>query len=1002
MSINKNFVVKHGLEVDKNLILADADVNRVGIGTTIPKHTLHVNGGIGATSLYVSGISTVKNLVLDGSVSAGGTTGKKRFYLTSTGTGVTWSSLSKNSIFTEAFVGQTTFYINYQLNTVEVYVNGVRLAPNEFEAIDGTTVVLISPCFGGEIVEILANDVVPLAEVGIGITVSYNDVLVNGPAATTLVNFTGTGVTVTSASASAVNVIIDKTSNPPGKTIYIAMNGSDSNDGLTLEFPKRTLKAAAAIALAGDTIKVSPGTYIENNPITLAPDVSVEGAELRNCIITPNNPGLDLFWVSNGNHITDLSFQGQSATGGASVVAFKPLVGVASDRFFDAARMIRYNLDYIASEAVGYLTSTDYKSPAFSLTGANYTSCKNDIKNIFKAVCHDITRGGNSKSVGAGLSYYDNDNVLQHIVGVKTETIDTIRYAAGITRSIINNSTWGGKTVGIATTVVSASYNNVTGIATITATNHGLGNHEAVKIVGLGFTCPSGVGTVYYPSGNLGYVFPVNNVIDANTFEVVVGQSTLPHTYVSGGTIQKCQNYQNTFTQIKDLSMQKDPTTGSNEAVNGCANVVSAIYSCVGVVTTIINQGPGAVGTLFNIRYPGNSGIGTTDPNYIPSQGVGNVTKGPYVRNCTNFIPNSIGMKVDGFHADPGDNDDMGITGMMSVDSYTQYNQGGIGVEISNGAYAQLVSIFTICNDKAIVTKSGGQCDVTNSNSSFGTYGLVSEGLSFPTTKSNYHYTGHIGGNSTEGDLDVIISGIGNERPYSGQVLYFNELYYEVESVEIVDGGSGYTEPPSVIFTTITDPSNGNPSGPSAIKAEAIAQITNGSVTGVTIIGNGRNYRLSDSAGVTFTGPSGPGSAAIGSLNLRPIYYKVRSATVPSAGVSTVTLANPLNNDVGIGSTAFLFRQSLQIVSSHSFEYIGAGNTIGIARPSKGGVTIQPNEVVKIDGGEVVYTSTDQDGNFAIGDDLIIDQATGTIRGRAFERSLLNTVTPFIIALGAK
>mgnify|MGYP003351754443 CR=1 FL=1 len=76
--------------------------------------------------------------------------------------------------------------------------------------------------------------------------------------------------------------------------------------------------------------------------------------------------------------------------------------------------------------------------------------------------------------------------------------------------------------------------------------------------------------------------------------------------------------------------------------------------------------------------------------------------------------------------------------------------------------------------------------------------------------------------------------------------------------------------------------------------------------------------------------------------------------------------------------------------------------SIEFSRPSKGGVTIQANEVVKNDGGEVVYTSTDQDGNFAIGDDLVIDQATGTIRGRAFERSLLNTVTPFIIALGAK
>jgi hypothetical protein len=111
-------------------------------------------------------------------------------------------------------------------------------------------------------------------------------------------------------------------------------------------------------------------------------------------------------------------------------------------------------------------------------------------------------------------------------------------------------------------------------------------------------------------------------------------------------------------------------------------------------------------------------------------------------------------------------------------------------------------------------------------------------------------------------------------------------------------------------------------------------------------------------------------------------------------------LATELLNDVGIGSIAYFSRQSLQIVSSHSFEFIGAGNDITKARPSLGGVTIRDNEVVKTVGGEVVFTSTDQDGNFAIGEDVLIDQATGTITGRAFDKSLLNTVTPLIVALG--
>jgi hypothetical protein len=91
---------------------------------------------------------------------------------------------------------------------------------------------------------------------------------------------------------------------------------------------------------------------------------------------------------------------------------------------------------------------------------------------------------------------------------------------------------------------------------------------------------------------------------------------------------------------------------------------------------------------------------------------------------------------------------------------------------------------------------------------------------------------------------------------------------------------------------------------------------------------------------------------------------------------------------------------SLQITSSHSFEWVGAGNNIFQAKPALGGVVITENEVVKIDGGEIIYTSTDQAGNFRIGDGIVINQLTGTISGRAFSQSILSTVTPLIVAVG--
>ena len=99
------------------------------------------------------------------------------------------------------------------------------------------------------------------------------------------------------------------------------------------------------------------------------------------------------------------------------------------------------------------------------------------------------------------------------------------------------------------------------------------------------------------------------------------------------------------------------------------------------------------------------------------------ISQSPYIQNCTNFIPDSVGMKVDG-------KDAIGPLKSMVLDSYTQYNQGGIGASITNEGYAQLVSLFTICNDIAVYCGSGGACDLTNSNSSFGNFGLVADGVS--------------------------------------------------------------------------------------------------------------------------------------------------------------------------------------------------------------------------------------------------------------------------------
>jgi len=67
MAINKNFVIKNGAEINTKLFVADANTQKIGIGTTTPSYDLHVfgaagNGGIGATFVNVTGITTTQAL----------------------------------------------------------------------------------------------------------------------------------------------------------------------------------------------------------------------------------------------------------------------------------------------------------------------------------------------------------------------------------------------------------------------------------------------------------------------------------------------------------------------------------------------------------------------------------------------------------------------------------------------------------------------------------------------------------------------------------------------------------------------------------------------------------------------------------------------------------------------------------------------------------------------------------------------------------------------------
>lgn len=101
MAVDKNFVVKNGIEVNSNLIIADANTKKVGIGSTGPRVTLDVRGGIAATDGNFSGILTAATLDVEDYGILNGTGANVTGFATFTG-GVSVDQLSVTGFTTFA------------------------------------------------------------------------------------------------------------------------------------------------------------------------------------------------------------------------------------------------------------------------------------------------------------------------------------------------------------------------------------------------------------------------------------------------------------------------------------------------------------------------------------------------------------------------------------------------------------------------------------------------------------------------------------------------------------------------------------------------------------------------------------------------------------------------------------------------------------------------------------------------------------------------------------
>ena len=758
-------------------------------------------------------------------------------------------------------------------------------------------------------------------------------------------------------------------------------------------------------------------------------------------------------------------------------------------RFFDAANLIRINLDFIATETIGFLTSTDYKNPPFTIVNSSGiatdpVNCKDDIKSILKAITYDITRGGNSQSVGAGLSYY-NGNTLLHIIGndpngysVKEATIVAITTASQLSRYVINNVALPKSYQSVGSSIsqikdftlqddysvgsnfdldgcanVVSAISVCAGIVTTIIRNGPSASPNKTYPDGKIVWAPSGA-----DSKNLIYVSKYgnddNNGRTEGAAKLTIGAAAA--IAQSGDTIMVRSGF---YIEQNPIGLRTDVTVSGQDlrlvtvcpqydddvfyVRRGClienlnfSFSKDPLYSEINVLPISFTKGAA-------VAFPPPIGIGGARSGYLDpgpaNEGPSGRWRSPYIRNCTNFMSGSIGMKINGDHATVLDPSNIGNDlKCMVCDSFTQYNENGIGVSISNNGYAQLVSIFTINSHIGIYCDTGGSCDLTNSNSSFGNFGLVAVGLgktefsgkvynaiqnfSDPPTRSQ---NGVDAGSDKVTFSDVKDSLNRFRKPFDGQAVFFQidlskypdtivanksipniltEPMRDVQEIKILNGGSGFSAaaPPTVLIRDADDLSQ-TPKGPQGIIAEVSPTVdpVTGSITAIDVVNSGRNYLPTQNLEV-FIPDSGNVGVAV-TVITRPIYYTVDSATTPvSVGITSITTVT-FNQFIPyelFGDEDVSFKRISRILtSSHSFEYIGCGTDINTATPFVGAVPIKENEVVALDGAQIPFTSTDQKGNFDIGEGFQINQPSATIRGRDFSKAIQAEVTPLILAL---
>ena len=451
------------------------------------------------------------------------------------------------------------------------------------------------------------------------------------------------------------------------------------------------------------TIMIKSGTYDEQIPITVPANTSLNGDELRGVTVRPANSvntlctrstggGVNLFTVGSTNNMFD-----------GTVVQFVSL------------------------------------NPISSASGLTY------INTVFG----NVTNGQNYYVIGSTVT------ATQFAVRLFGESLATVAlgtpgngYSQGLLASVTAPQTPGG-----VTAVVDPEINLLTGVVTgYTIVDPGTGYTTPPTVT---VVAPVAATAVYLNAGDAPTKIVVDSIINVIYPGMQVGGTGFSNQLVIS-IEENTPNFAQTTVTLSAApdSTPADDLTFTDVGVGAVPGATTISQQNIPVNLTTNNgfmyvYGGGALGdmirlrngtTLRNMTFAGMLGTlselneyGTRRPTggscvaLDPGTGPDDtsawiIRKSPYIQNCTNFGTGAVGMKVDSTLHNGG------IHSMVCND-FTQILSDGIGVWVYGGdALVEAVSVFAYFCYAGYLSENGGRSRATNGNSSYGEYGVLSEG----------------------------------------------------------------------------------------------------------------------------------------------------------------------------------------------------------------------------------------------------------------------------------